>query len=336
MSLRVIRPGMLTTIQDAGRFGYRQAGVIVSGAMDALALREANLLVGNPKEAAALEITLSGPTVQFEADYLIALTGADLSPTLNGQPLPLRRPVAITRGCEVAFGTARAGCRAYLAVSGGLAVPKVLGSHSTYLRAGLGGLDGRALQAGDVVPTANPTELGVHLRRHLTALHPDRPWVAASWSIAPSWHAAPTGLATIRALRGPEYDRFTAASQLDFWTQSFTLTPSSDRMGYRLQGPELRRHHQQEILSTAVTFGTVQVPAGGLPIILMADHQTTGGYPRIAQVISTDFSLLAQLPMGGKLRFQEVTLTEAHHAYLHQERTLHQLARAIQLTVRHQ
>jgi antagonist of KipI len=335
MSLSVIRPGMLTTVQDAGRFGYRQAGVIVSGPMDAWALRQGNLLVGNPDGAAGLEITLRGPTIQFEADHLIALTGANFTPTLNGQPVPLRRPVAVTRGCELTFGVARSGCRAYLAVSGGLAVPAVLGSRATYLRAGIGGFQGRALQAGDVVPVAEPTELGSQLHAQLTTSHPARPWVAASWSIAPSLPASSTNVATIRVMRGPEYDRFTETSQQAFWTQEFTVTPSSDRMGYRLHGPELQRHNHQEILSTAVTFGTVQVPAGGLPIILMADHQTTGGYPRMAQVISTDFSRLAQLPMGGKLRFQEVTLAEAHHAYLHQEQTIHQLARAIQLTARH-
>ncbi|WP_375435442.1 biotin-dependent carboxyltransferase family protein [uncultured Hymenobacter sp.] len=333
MSLSIIRPGMLTTIQDAGRYGYRQAGVIVSGPMDARALREANLLVGNPEGAAGLEITLRGPTIRFEAAHLIALTGADLSPTLNGQPLPMRRPVAVTRGCELAFGAVRVGCRAYLAVSGGLAVPEVLGSRSTYLRAGIGGFQGRALQADDVVPAAGPTEIGGQLRQLLMARHPARAWVAASWSIAPSWPGSPTRVATIRAVRGPEYKRFTTASQQDFWTQEFTVTPSSDRMGYRLQGPELRRHNHQEILSTAVTFGTVQVPAAGIPIILMADHQTTGGYPRLAQVISADFSHLAQLPLGGRIRFQEVALTEAQLAYLHQERTLHQLQRALKLTL---
>ncbi|HEX8427817.1 biotin-dependent carboxyltransferase family protein [Hymenobacter sp.] len=336
MSLSIIRPGLLTTVQDAGRFGYRQAGVIVSGAMDARALREANLLVGNPEGAAGLEITLRGPTIRFEADHLIALTGADLSPTLNGQTMPLRRPVAVTRDCELAFGPARKGYRAYLAVSGGLAVAEVLGSRSTYLRAGIGGFEGRALQAGDVMPATRPTELGSELRAQLTAAHPAPPWVAAGWSIPPPLYSSPTRAATIRVMRGPEYERFTEVSQQDFWTQEFTVTPSSDRMGYRLQGPELQRHNQQEILSTAVTFGTVQVPAAGLPIILMADHQTTGGYPRIAQVISADFSCLAQLPLGSKIRFQEVSLAEAQLAYLHQERTLHQLAQAIQLTACHQ
>jgi antagonist of KipI len=323
---------LLTTIQDAGRFGYRQAGVVVSGPMDDLALREVNVLVGNPASAAGLEITLLGPAIRFEADHLIALTGADLSAKLNGEPVPQRRPVAVSRGCELAFGPTRTGCRTYLAVSGGLAVPEVLGSCSTYLRAGIGGLEGRPLQAGDVVPAAGPTELGGRLRRALVARQPKHPWVAASWSIAPSWVGSPTGVATIRALRGREYEWFTEASQQAFWTQKFTLTPNSDRMGYRLEGPELRRHHHQEILSTAVAFGTVQVPTGGLPIILMADHQTTGGYPRLAQVISTDFSQLAQLPLGGKLRFQEVSLAEAQLAYLDQQRTLHQLARAIELT----
>lgn len=332
MSLSILRPGLLTTVQDAGRRGYRRAGVVVSGAMDALALRAANLLVGNPADAAALEITLRGPTIQFETDHLLALTGANLSPTLNGQPVPLRRPVAVTRGCELAFGPAQTGCRTYLAVSGGLAVPAVFDSRSTYLRAGIGGYEGRALLAGDVLPTTEPTELGQRLRRALVGRPPARPWVAAAWSSAPPWPPAAGGVPVIRAVRGPEYEWFTPASQYAFWTQEFTVTPNSDRMGYRLQGPELQRGHPAELLSTAVTFGTVQVPAAGLPIILMADHQTTGGYPRVAQVISADFSQLAQLPPGGRLRFQEVSLAEAHQAYLLQEQTLLQLERAIQLT----
>ncbi|GAB2785381.1 antagonist of KipI [Hymenobacter luteus] len=322
---------MLTTIQDGGRRGYRQAGVIVSGPMDALALRVANLLVGNSPEVAGLEITLLGPTLRFEADHLLALTGADLSATLDGESLPLNRPVAVRRGSELAFGPARTGCRAYLAFSGGLAVPAVLGSQSTYLRAGIGGLEGRALRAGDVLPAPGPTPAGQRLHQLLLRPQSGPRWVATSWFPEPALTPLPTAEPVIRVLRGPEYDLFTVVSQRAFWEEEFTVTPQSDRMGYRLAEPELQRRAEQEILSSAVTFGTVQVPASGAPIVLLADHQTTGGYPRIGQVITADFSRLAQVPPGGRLRFQEVSLAEAHYWYLHQEKTLQQLQRGLAL-----
>ncbi|TGD77121.1 biotin-dependent carboxyltransferase family protein [Hymenobacter wooponensis] len=331
MSCSILRPGLLTTIQDAGRFGYQQAGVIVSGPMDPWSLRLANLLVGNPAGTAGLEITLLGPTIRFETDHLICMSGADLSATLDDQQFPLNRPVAVRQGSKLAFGAARSGCRAYLALSGGLTVPTVLGSQSTYLRAQLGGLAGRALQAGDVVPAAGPTPAGQRLHQRLLAHSASQRWAVARWypAVAPA-PAAGTST-TVRALRGPEFELFTEESQQAFWQQEFTVTPNSDRMGYRLAGPELHRQTEREILSTAVTFGTVQVPAAGNPIVLMADHQTTGGYPRIGQVISADFSLLAQVPPGGHLRFQEVGLTEAQYWYLHQEKHLQQLHRALAL-----
>ncbi|GGG49896.1 biotin-dependent carboxyltransferase family protein [Hymenobacter glacieicola] len=331
MSCSILRPGLLTTIQDGGRFGYRQAGVIVSGPMDALALRVANLLVGNPERAAGLEITLLGPKIRFEADHLIALTGANLSATLDGEPLPLNRLVAVPRSSELAFGPARTGCRAYLAVSGGLAVPAVLGSRATYLRAGIGGLQGRALRAGDVLPAPGPTPAGEHLRRQLLARRPGQEWAAAPWFPDPQLTPTLSATPTVRAVLGPEYGLFTEESQQQFWQAEFTVTPHSDRMGYRLAGPQLPRRAEQEILSSAVTFGTVQVPAAGGPIVLLADHQTTGGYPRLAQVISADFSRLAQVPPGGRLRFQEISLSQAHYWYLHQEKTLQQLHRGLAL-----
>ncbi|UPL51015.1 5-oxoprolinase subunit C family protein [Hymenobacter sublimis] len=331
MSCSILRAGLLTTIQDGGRRGYRQAGVIVSGPMDALALRVANLLVGNRPGAAGLEITLLGPTIRFEADHLLALTGANLSATLDGEPLPLNRPVAVRRGCELAFGPARSGCRAYLALSGGLAVPAVLGSQSTYLRAGIGGFQGRALRAGDVVPAAGPTSAGQRLHRQLLAHRPGRSWAAATWFPAPPLTPPLSATPLIRAVRGLEYGLFSEESQRAFWEAAFTVTPSSDRMGYRLAGPELPRLAGPEILSTAVTFGTVQVPAAGGPIVLLADHQTTGGYPRIAQVITADFSQLAQVPPGGRLRFQEISLSQAHYWYLRQEKTIQHFQRGLAL-----
>jgi antagonist of KipI len=330
MSLRIIRPGLLTTVQDLGRPGYQHLGVVVSGAMDALALRVANLLVGNAQGAGGLEITLLGPTIHFESDQLIALTGADLSPTLNGQPASMHRPIAVRAGTLLAFGAARAGSRAYLAVAGGLAVPLVLGSRSTYLRAGLGGWHGRALRAGDELPVGDSTTIGQQLRELLAPTAAPRAWAAARWTPGPTLCPTPRLKSLIRAMRGPEYEQFAPATQQAFWHKPFTITPAADRMGYRLFGPELRRETTAELLSSAVTFGTVQVPPGGQPIVLLGDAQTTGGYPRLAQVITADFGALAQAAPGQQLQFQEVSLAEAQALYLAQERRLRTLRRAIE------
>lgn len=332
MSLHILRPGLLTTVQDLGRFGYQQDGIIVSGAMDAVALRIANLLVGNTETAAGLEITLLGPTIRFETDHLIALTGAHLSPTLNGQPVGRNRAVWVVAGAELAFGPAVAGCRAYLAVAGGVAVPLVLGSRATYLRAGFGGLEGRALRAGDALPVGNPSPLGIRLTQALAS--PGRAWVPARFTPGPDLCPLLRPEPVIRAVRGPEYAQFSAASQGVFWREPFTITAEADRMGYRLQGPGLEQPAATELLSSAVTFGTVQVPAGGQPIVLLADHQTTGGYPRIVQVISADFSALAQARPGQRLRFEEVSLNEAQALYLAQEARVHGLRRGVALRAR--
>lgn len=327
MSLRILRPGLLTTVQDLGRFGYQQAGIIVSGAMDALALRVGNLLVGNPETAAGLEITLLGPRIRFNADSLIALTGAHLSPTLHGQPVALNRAVWVAAGTELAFGPAEAGCRTYLAVAGGVAVPMVLGSRSTYLRAGFGGQEGRALRAGDVLPVGEPSPVGARLKAQLA--RPGAAWAAARFTPAPTLGPRPHYRPVLRTVRGPEYDQFSIESQRALWAEAFTISPQADRMGYRLQGPPLARLTDPELLSSAVTFGTVQVPNGGQPIVLGADHQTTGGYPRLAQVISVDWPALAQAVPGQALRFQEVSVREAHALYAARERAVARLARGM-------
>ena len=327
MSLRIRRPGLLTTVQDLGRFGYQQDGIIVSGAMDALALRVANLLVGNPETAACLEITLLGPRICFEADGIIALTGAQLSPTLNDQPVSLNRSVWVAAGTELAFGPAVAGCRAYLAVAGGVAVPPVLGSRSTYLRAGFGGHEGRALQAGDVLPVGAPSAVSERLMQLLA--RPEAGWAAAGFTAGPVLGPRPPYRPVLRAVRGPEYEQFSAESQRAFWQEHFTITPAADRMGYRLQGPPLARLEETELLSSAVTFGTVQVPADGQPIVLGADRQTTGGYPRLAQVISADWPVLAQAVPGQALRFREVSVREAQALYAAQEQAVAGLRRGM-------
>lgn len=333
MSLKILSPGLLTTVQDLGRIGYQKEGIIMSGAMDALALRVANLLVGNEEGAAGLEITLLGPKIQFEAGHLIALTGADLAPTINGQPIKMNRPTFVRQGCVLKFAPQDSGCRVYLAVAGGIEVPQVLGSFSTYLRAGIGGWQGRALQAGDVLPCSAPAEATKEFWQKLTAATPTKTWAQTTWSPGPALYPAPHSNPVIRAVKGPEYDLFSAASQHDFWQQEFVVTPASDRMGYRLRGTggALALTQPAELLSSAVPFGTVQVPADGNPIVLLADHQTTGGYPRIAQVITADFSQLAQVPPGGKFRFQEVSLAEAQQLFCQQELNIKQLKQALRL-----
>jgi antagonist of KipI len=328
MSLTILRSGLLTTVQDLGRYGYQKDGILVSGAMDAVALRTANLLVGNAEDAAGLEITLLGPRIRFEANHLIALTGANLSPTIQGQPVGLNRPVWVGAGAELTFGAPVVGSRAYLAVAGGLDVVPVLGSRSTYLRAGFGGLHGRALQAGDVLPVAAPTSAGQQLSQLIAKKRGAAAWVQASWQANPQPYPPQTPQ-RVRAICGPEYEQFTVSSQRAFWEQPFTVTPQADRMGYRLQGPALARTTSAELLSSAVTFGTVQVPTGGQAIVLLADHQTTGGYPRLAQVITADFSVLAQLRPGQMFQFEQVSLAEAQTLYLAQERRLHTLQCAI-------
>ena len=334
MSLRILKPGLLTTVQDLGRHGYQKDGVVVSGAMDATALRVANLLVGNAQDAAGLEITLLGPTIRFEADHLLAVTGAHLSPTLNGQSVGMNRLVLARAGTVLAFGAPVAGSRAYLAVSGGVALAPVLGSRATYLRAGFGGLRGRALLAGDFIPSDGPTAAGQRLMEDLAATVSSGTWAQARWTPGPELAPKPRPNPIVRVVRGPEYNDFSAEAKRAFWQQPFTVSTEADRMGYRLQGPALERPGGAELLSSAVTFGTVQVPAGGQPIVLMADHQTTGGYPRIAQVISVDFSALAQAAPGQSIRFHEVSLVEAQALYLAQERQLRALKRGIDLRTR--
>jgi antagonist of KipI len=314
MGIKVLKGGMLSTIQDTGRFGYRKDGIIVSGAMDSLALRTGNLLVGNPEHEAGIECTLIGPTIFFESEQLIALTGADLSPLIDLIPVQMWRPVLVQKGSVLSFGAAVTGCRTYLTVSGGFSVPAVLGSRSTYLRAGFGGWNGRALQTGDYIPFRERYQERIH---------------GFNWSCDISSFYPELNGQVIKVIRGPEYDLFSADSRKAFFEQEFQLTNESDRMGYRLQGAILKLERPQEMISSAVSFGTVQITSKGDPIVLMADHQTTGGYPRIAQVITTDFSKLAQFKSGQKIRFQIVTLAQAHAALLHREQQLKQLQQTL-------
>jgi antagonist of KipI len=315
MSVRVVKPGLLTTVQDSGRTGFQKYGVIVSGAMDAFAYRVANLVVGNEHAEAALEITLVGPTLQFDSTHVVSICGADLSPSIDGKPVPLWRPVVVKKGSLLRFGAARQGARCYLAVSGGFDLPRTMGSYSTYLRAGIGGFEGRALQEGDVLAVKPANGLGQAIADKLAASGGEGPFSPARWQVfhgmMPDYRPDPV----IRVVEGPQMHWFDPESVADFFTGTFRVLPQSDRMGYRLQGEPLRLAAPSEMISEPVAFGTVQVPPDGNPIVLMADRQTTGGYPKIAQVITVDLPLMAQVPIGGSVRFRPVSLREAQELY---------------------
>lgn len=302
--LEVITPGFYTTVQDLGRTGFRKYGMAVSGAMDPFALQVANLLAGNSRKEAALEITLKGPRLRLLNDCLLALAGGDLGCQLDGIPISPWQSFLAQKGQILSFTQPREGSRAYLSVFGGFSIPSVMGSKSTYVPAQTGGLKGRPLKMGDILygPQGLPGKLKVSRRR----LSPQE---------TPRY---PTHL-VVRFIWGPEKDLFTNQSISSFLKATYRITPEADRMGYRLQGPPLELKEKTELVSSAVTKGTIQIPPNGLPIILMADCQTTGGYPRLGNVISVDLSLLAQLGPGQTLSFQAVTLEEAHRLYYRQE-----------------
>jgi KipI family sensor histidine kinase inhibitor len=300
-AIEVVAPGLLTAVQDLGRWGYAAYGVPTAGAMDPFAARAANALVGNPPDAAVLEITLTGPVLRFLRASLVAVTGADLAPQLNGRELPGWTACWVPAGGVLRFGWRRAGLRAYLAVAGGLAVPPVLGSRATYLRGGFGGHEGRALRAGDRLPVGPAPPAAASLAGR--TLPPAR---------RPVYRRAPE----VRVVLGPHAERFTPAGLGTFLHATYTVAAASDRMGYRLEGPPLARHEPADILSAGMPLGGIQVPGDGQPIILLADHQTHGGYPLVATVAWADLPLLAQLAPGDTIRFRAVPVDEARAAYL--------------------
>ncbi len=298
--LQVETGGLLTTVQDAGRVGYQRDGLTPSGPMDPWAQAVANILCGNERGAAALEITLLGPTLRVLAPVRLALTGGDLSATADGLPLPVWQTHTLTPGQTLRFGRRRSGARAYLAVPGGFAVPPVLGSQSTFLRGGFGGMEGRRLQAGDILEGRPARSAG--------------PNVGLA---APPVYANP---AILRVLPGPHEACFSEAARTAFFDAHYSVSPRADRQGFRLDGPPVPP--LSSILSEAAPFGGVQMPPDGQPLLLMADRQPTGGYPLIGVVISADLTLAGQLAPGDAVRFWPVTLAEAHRAARAQERAL--------------
>jgi len=332
MSLRVVRAGLLTSIQDLGRYGLQHLGIVPGGAMDAVAHRIANALVGNPAESATLECTVLGPTLLAERDMLIALYGAAFDAKADGVPLPRNRPVSIKAGTTIALGSARRGARAYLAIAGGFQVPVVLGSRSTYVPAEFGGLSGRAVKAGDRLPGVE--DLALLSVSRFDRLLRGRAGIDNGASRAVHWYApelnAPAGGAMdVRAMEGRHHAQFDGASQEAFFGQRWRIAPDSNRMGYRLEGPRLARIRPADVLSEPTCLGTVQVPNDGAPIALMVDHQTTGGYPKIAEIACADIPGLAQLAPGASVRFIRCSVDEADAARVAADERLHAVLQSI-------
>jgi antagonist of KipI len=298
-SLRIVRPGLLTTIQDLGRWGHQADGVPVAGPMDIYSHRLANRLVGNDDHVAALEITLTGPEIEIMGDVVCAVAGAEFEMDADGREVPAGRAVGLTSGMRLRFGRRVAGARATLAVRGGIDSPLMFGSRATSLVSGMG----RRLAAGDVLSVGR----GSYKDTGSIALYP---------------LTLPKGGARVRAVPGPHEGMFTDAALDLFFSASYIVSVNSNRMGYRLEGPPLDHAGSSDILSEATPIGSVQVPKSGQPILLMADRQTTGGYPKIATVISADLPAAGQLAPGDWIRFARCTRGEAIDALQRLERRL--------------
>jgi antagonist of KipI len=308
--VQVIRAGLASSVQDLGRDHLRHYGVPIGGAADLLSHELANRLVGNPATAATLEMTLSGDELEWSHDSLIAITGADMDPvianeSLSGQSVPQLRPVLVSAGTRIRFQTARRGCRCYLAVFGGFDVPVVMESRATYLRAHLGGLNGRCLQAGDVLPIGSARQLNLAPNLLTPGTLQSVPWFVRPVDLPDA------ALATLHVLRGSHFERLSADSRMTFFEQNFVVSPQSDRMGYRLTGTALSHLSTEDMTTEGTTPGTIQLPPDGNPILLMTDSAPTGGYPRIGHVATCDHSLAAQLRPGQLVRFVEIDLETA-------------------------
>ncbi|MBE5252588.1 5-oxoprolinase subunit PxpC [Mixta mediterraneensis] len=301
--LRILRAGLATSIQDSGRNGWRQYGISTSGVLDQPAMTTANLLVGNDPGSAVLEIVLGQFKAEFMRNGWFALTGAGCNAELDGKAVWTGWRLPVKKGQVLSLSMPVRGMRSYLAINGGFDLPEMLGSSSTDLKAAFGGWQGRKLEDGDRLPLGRPTRDFKKKAGVRQILWGNR----------------------IRALPGPEYHEFSRESQQMFWRTAWKLSPQSNRMGYRLQGRQLHRKTPRELLSHGLVPGVVQVPPNGQPIILMADAQTTGGYPRIACIIEADLYHLAQIRLGDPIHFIHCTLPEAMQARAHQQRALDQM-----------
>jgi len=293
LKMTILSPGPLSTVQDEGRFGYMNTGFSPGGAMDAYSMKVANILVGNAPEDGVIEMTMMGITAQFSCDTVIAVTGADMEPCVDGVPIAMYKNTPVHAGSVLSMKAATSGMRAYLAVAGGFDLPPAMGSMSTNLKCGLGGFAGRKLRAGDEIPLRQSVTLDM---------------LGARQTDAENTYPSALG---IRVLLGPQDDYFTQKGIETFLSGTYTVTDKSDRMGIRLDGEKIENKNGVDIISDGIATGSVQIPASGTPIIMMADRQTTGGYAKIATVISADLPKIAQARPGTRIRFTAVCEKDA-------------------------
>jgi len=320
MKATVVRAGFLATVQDVGRPAYRQFGVSLGGALDTHALRVANLLVGNDETAAGIEITFGGLRLRFADDRTVAWCGGEFDVRFGSTSLPAGHSARVRRNEELVFKQPKTGCRCWLAISGGIDVPIVLGSRSTDLRANFGGLNGRVLRDGDQLTlgsrpgSSTPATAGI-----------------SSWSATHDWACPAKRDPILHFVRGVDWNRFNASTLQRLTSEPFAVSPDSDRMGIRFDGPELKRADAGDLISEAVSPGTIQAPPNGKPILLLGDCQTIGGYPKIAHVITVDLPVASQLRAGDSVRFYEISLTDAHRLLFDRERDLDQFRVGIKM-----
>lgn len=297
-SIKVQKPGLCTTVQDIGRIGFQQFGIPVSGVMDEFAFLTANYILENEKNNAVLEIPYLGPTLEFDFDISIAITGANLSPKLNGVDINMWESIDIKKGDVLSFVSPRKGARAYIAFAGEIDVPLLNGSKSTLLKSKLGGFEGRQLKMLDIINIKNPRVL---TKKNI---------------LNPNFIPEYTRNENIRVVLGPQDNYFTEKGINTFFTSEYTITKNADRMGMRLEGEEIEHKEKADIISDAAVFGSIQVPGNGQPIILLADRQTTGGYTKIGTVIKADLPKLAQMSPNDKIKFIKLDIEEAQEEYI--------------------
>ena len=310
-SIKILKSGLFTTIQDKGRWDYQRFGMSVAGAMDHFAMRVANMLVDNDQFSAVLETTFLGPEIVFSCDEIIAITGADMSPKVNGERIQMWTSIQVEEGDKLTFGGALNGVRSYIAFSRGLDVPEIMGSKSTFVRGNLGGFEGRKLANGDEISLGERklSLKGSYLSEDKTPIYKlDN---------------------HIRVVLGPQEDHFTEEALEVFLNSTFTITSEADRMGYRLDGPKIVHKTGADIISDGIVFGSIQVPGHGSPILMMADRATTGGYTKIATVITPDLSTLAQMGPGSSITFEAISVIDSHRIYKEYESNFENIKKSL-------
>ena len=312
MGIRILKGGMLTTVQDLGRTGYQSQGFSVAGVMDVRSFKIANLLLDNPENEAVLEFTLIGPTLEFTSATIIAITGGDFQPTINGEPAPMYTAIYMNKGDVLKFGSAKTGSRGYIAFSSYLDIPVVMGSRCTNLKSRIGGFKGRKLQAGDYI--------GFRIKRRYLPFFLSRKLEPENFD---------QDSTTLRVVMGPQDKKFSKQGIETFLTTEYTVTSEFDRMGCRLDGAYIAPKESSDIISDGIAFGSIQVPSHGKPIILLADRQTTGGYAKIATVASVDLPKLVQRKTDHKIRFEAITVQEAQQLYLKEQKQLDKMRKII-------